>query len=390
MTSLRHVLLAAVATVCVQGLSSTEGEFEHACTVAHVADDDELQLLQGKASTKASHGRSFMPDGARGATAKVLEVLEVGDVSGSSSCEHESDSSCPQVSCGPGMFNLSCANDNLGTGHPTCGACRRDTISYKLVHIQTEKLAEEFGYAKEGSAIPSDLHGILWMDQRGTHVPKCDPNYKAALPGTAPEVALAFGDTAVFDPVTRCVDVLIKGGPKGAWALFDQGGGTNYEWSLARGTDWVVAFCQQEQDPLSYDIKMKLRFPGVSALALIGAKEHPYGYYEMPFDDIIKLTMEKTCFGWNRKNTFGPNGGQALASVLEFLPGDMGKVLSEYLKELVYPVYLVVDGQGQKTEYWEPFVDWVSHSSLVAGNSTIFLGKNTDPSGVLVGRPVHR
>ena len=77
------------------------------------------------------------------------------------------------------------------------------------------------------SAFPAELHGIHWMDQRGTSLrngpyPEA-PDYKQVCGVAAEEVFLSFGEAA-WDAASKCVtgvrrEVFLEVLRRGFWML---------------------------------------------------------------------------------------------------------------------------------------------------------------------------
>eukprot|EP00913_Durusdinium_trenchii_P024779 g23259.t1 len=84
----------------------------------------------------------------------------------------------------------------------------REKSTYKLYSVKAEGIENELFYARNGSVFPASLHGVHWMDQRGTSLRKRgkyeeEPDYKQVCALSAEEVFMHFGEAA-WNPKTKC------------------------------------------------------------------------------------------------------------------------------------------------------------------------------------------
>jgi len=313
---------------------------------------------------------------------------------GSFYCWHENRKNCPQIKCDDMMVNTTCPNSDLGNGRPTCGACRADQLSYHLVSVKTSDLPTEMSIPGPGPSIPAELQGAWWMDQFGqsvgTELLACDPTYPYKFPFAATELAFTFGDNAVWNEQTQCVDWRVYyGGEMGSWSWMDGMGeheGNNY-WTAAYKAGTVMTFCKTAAATPTYDISIKIRFPGDSLLIpifnLLGFTRLPDGYWLISDKLLGSFSMVKACFGWDRVTvSTGDADKRERDFLMKYFP---------FLKQLIglnptdlsvqhYPVFQIVDGMKQKTTNWDAFYQWATVTSVEKG-----LNKGGDT--LLLGRP---
>ncbi len=115
-----------------------------------------------------------------------------------------------------------------------------------LRRIRNDQVEHEVDFAHEGSAVPADLHGIWWMDQRGKHVRAAwdhDPEYKQVCSRAADEILTSFASLRWY-PQHRC-GVNFK--PPST--LFEQEEGSNKHWDRGLRRIWseCTVVCETER-----------------------------------------------------------------------------------------------------------------------------------------------
>lgn len=253
------------------------------------------------------------------------------------------------------------------------GNCCGDSM-YELHRIANDDVVNEVAFAKTGSAIPSALHGIFWMDQRGVAVAEniwpTDPSYRQVGGTAADEILVAFGDDDLdWDPKTKCANVPVFGGPKGHWTFFDTTG--NGESDTHRGAMGILLtgrFCFTNDDFTELDVNLRVKAGNVLEL-VTGSDFLPQifdNYVEVPHN-IIHLTMVKTEWGWDRVTTIGPEFLRSSKKLQDFwrshLPSELAGMLDAAADTFHYPVFQVIDGDGQETEHYEAYLKWANEQT---------------------------
>ena len=195
---------------------------------------------------------------------------------------------------------------------------------FTLRRIRNSEVEHELAFARAGSTIPSILHGIFWMDQRGVSVreeiARIDPGYQQVGSWAADELLVAFGGTR-FNNITRCIPVLLFGE---SWTWMDQGGGENYAWTSARDTFAYLDFCFRSDTFEVADIHVYLKFFGL--------------WFRVPWF-VMHAMVKKTKWGIDRHTTL-------IFGLLHFH----------------YPVLRIVDGNGARTRYYKMYEQWANNS----------------------------
>jgi len=228
-----------------------------------------------------------------------------------------------------------------------------DGGEFALHRIKNDEVEQNLAFAKTGSELPSSLHGIFWMDQRGVNVPAAtratDPDYQQVGDTAADELLVSFGETH-WDPQTRCAGpVPTYGGKKGHWTFMDQKGppgqGENENWSTLYSNRLYLDFCFRSDQFEDMDLHVYIMKFGV--------------WVRVPWWG-MHLTMKKTSWGWDRQTTTA--------------------VTDEVLH---YPVFQIVDGHGKRTEHYAAYLKWANNQQSTDHPATpINNGEGTS----LVGR----
>jgi hypothetical protein len=169
------------------------------------------------------------------------------------------------------------------------------------------------------------------MDQRGVNVPAAtqaaDPDYQQVGDTAADELLVSFGETH-WDPVTRCAGpVPTYGGKRGHWTFMDQTGeGQNANWTTLYSNRLYLDFCFRSDKFDKIDLHVYIKKFGV--------------WIRVPWWG-MHLTMVKTTWGWDRQTT--------VLTVQQVLH---------------YPVFQIVDGDGQRTEHYAAYLNWANNQQL--------------------------
>jgi len=225
-----------------------------------------------------------------------------------------------------------------------------DGKNFELHRIKNNEVEHQLAFAKTGSELPSSLHGIFWMDQRGVNVPAATgPDYQQVGDTAADELLVSFGET-YWDPVTRCAGpVPTYGGKQGHWTFMDQKGlpgeGQSAEWSTLYSNRLYLDFCFRSDKFEEIDIHVHIKKLGL--------------WIRVPWFG-MHLTMTKMKWGWDRQTT-------------AFISNDV----------FHYPVFQIVDGEGKRTEHYEAYLKWANNQQSTDHPATpINNGEGTS----LVGR----
>jgi len=269
----------------------------------------------------------------------------------------------------------------------SCTDCVRfDDGGVEEVVIDVEDVPSKLAYAATGSSIPESLQGIWWMDQDGFGAEKglAGENYPYDFYPVG-EYAIGFGDKAVWQPDTLCLTpIYFWGGSRGHWAGANFGNGTTCCGSNI-ATRLTLSLCATDDTLQVFDIWTRLVIPSVLApvASSLGFEYAGSDYWWIP-KGLIHLTMVKKPWGWDRVNTAAADWTRTkreeLDSLLRFLPSQLTSLLDAANRTLHYPMFQLVDGDGNRTEYWDHFVDFTqikSKQNAVPG--TLVVRKRTAP-----------
>jgi hypothetical protein len=270
-------------------------------------------------------------------------------------------------------FRLAACDCAEGWSGPCCNlADDHHDGAFALKRIANDKVAEELAWATDESDMPTSLHGIFWMDQRGVSnlTQASDPSYRHVGSTAADELLVTFGE-AEWDPKTRCAGrVPVFGGKHGHWTFMDQGAGAPdgtpasdiFETSLSSRLN--LKFCFRDHTMETIDIHSYIKASSLVS-NWFSLPETFDGYVEIP-SWILHLYMVKKPWGWDRVTTvLDVKQLRLLASVLP-------KGLLEWLDlepyaTAHYPVFPIIDGAGRKTEHWEAYLSWANDPSSWRG-----------------------
>mmetsp|Transcript_45246 Transcript_45246/g.105563 ORF Transcript_45246/g.105563 Transcript_45246/m.105563 type:complete len:413 (+) Transcript_45246:70-1308(+) len=252
------------------------------------------------------------------------------------------------------------------------------------VPINVNEVEQELAYAQAGSTIPESLHGIWWLDQDGYLAEKglAGPDYAFSFTSVG-EWLFTFGDDAVWQPDTQCVTPLyFWGGTGGHWAGGPHGNDTTCcEGNIANRL--TLAACASDDEFQVLDLWIRLILPPVAhpfahALGLTYAGSD---YWWVP-KGLVHLTMEKKSWGWDRVSRAGASWTRdqrlALDGLIEWFPHPLKKLINELTTTLRYPMWQIVDGHGNTTQYWKHFLNFTEIRSA----------DNEDPGKVITRRRV--
>jgi hypothetical protein len=232
---------------------------------------------------------------------------------------------------------------------------------FKLVPIANDAIETELGFARTGSALPSVLHGIWWMDQRGINLPiASDPNFKQTGSQAADELVVAFGE-ANWDPVTLCLKMTTWDGPpnRGHWTYMNDGQGGNAAWKLAESVKLPFHGCFDDDTYKIFRITATLN-AGDVLKSRLGITLPPVidGYITVP-TSVFSYKMIKKPWGWDRETIIGPDIRKWQAA----LPAEWFKFLDLPNNVFHYPVFQVVDGDGKRTEHYARYLSWANNNT---------------------------
>lgn len=236
--------------------------------------------------------------------------------------------------------------------------------TFALHRIDNDNVAEELAWATSSSDMPESLHGIFWMDQRGVNLPlQSDPSYQQVGASAADELLVTFGE-AEWDPKTRCAGrVPVFGGHVGHWTFMDQGQGGLSEpksdiFDTTISSRLNLQFCFRDHKMDVIDIRNYVKASSLLGIIGLSLPETWDGYIEIP-QWIMHLYMVKKPWGWDRVTTvLDVERAQLLRAVL---PADLRSWLNlQPYVEAHYPVFPIIDGEGQKTEYWDAYLSWAN------------------------------
>lgn len=238
------------------------------------------------------------------------------------------------------------------------------SVEYELQHVPNDGIEKHVAYARTGSVFPASAQGVWWMDQRGVHLrdypdgPPGDPTYEQQCESAADEIVVTFGE-AGWDPLMApggcATNVNVYGGSptRGHWTWIDvTGNGTSTDWEASSINLPVGSFCFEDVERTRVNID--LRWANLGNLA----------------NPLLDLRMEKTPWGWDRVTRVGPGG---------------------ILGTCHYPVWQIVDGDGNRTEHYDAYLRFVNTPGANGQSSSTFAQPNNRGNGSqLVARLVAR
>jgi len=256
----------------------------------------------------------------------------------------------------------------------------REKSVYKLASVQADTVDKAIFFAQTGSVFPESLHGIHWMDQRGTSLYKGpypeDPTYRQTCELAADEVFVSFGEAA-WNPHTKCVTGVRQygGGPlSGHWSWLDQGGVSSNQWDDGAGWNMKYDFCFRDEAMTFIDVLIRVSLSRAVADTL-GLESLFPPHVEVTLPTWLNgVSMKKTVWGWDRLTTIGPSWlrtlirsvfeshviqavfgmGTGLGGDYPFLTGGL---------ECHYPLLQIVDGNGNRTKYWQDYMTYINNGT---------------------------
>lgn len=256
---------------------------------------------------------------------------------------------------------------------------------FALVPIDNDKIEHELGYAKTGSAIPSVLHGIWWMDQRGINLPiASDPNFKQSGSQAADELVVAFGE-ADWDPNTLCLKMTTwDGAPMGGhWTYMNDGHGGNAAWKLAESVKLPFHGCFDDDTYQVFQIHATLKIGDVLKSGIdVTLPPVIDGYITVP-TSVFSYKMIKKPWGWDRESRIGPD----IAKWKKALPKEWFFFVDFPNNVFHYPVFQIVDGNGQRTANYNAYLAWANNNTD-CGEPSFHCPANKGGTKCLVARRV--
>ncbi|CAE7702175.1 dhx29, partial [Symbiodinium sp. CCMP2456] len=269
----------------------------------------------------------------------------------------------------------------------SCTDCIRfDDGGVEEVVINVEDVPSKLEYAGTGSSVPKSLQGIWWLDQDGYGAEKglAGEDYPYDF-NPVGEYAIGFGDKAVWQPHTLCLTpIYFWGGTRGHWAGANFGNGTTCCGSNV-ATRLTLSLCAVDDTLQEFDIWSRLVIPSVLApvASSLGFEYAGSDYWWIP-KGLIHLRMVKKPWGWDRVNNAAADWTRTkreeLDSLLRFMPSQLTSLLNTANRTLHYPMFQLVDGDGNRTENWDHFVDFTqikSKQNAVPG--TLVVRQRTAP-----------
>lgn len=229
----------------------------------------------------------------------------------------------------------------------------RETSIFK---VPAGDVASKMGFARTGSDVPSDFHGIHWLDQKWASSIAKDPSWASELPLKHPasaEILAAFGDwPTAWNAQTKTLGPVPNGGgAMGHWAYLETG---EFQLNGAASANMFANFVFESDSHIAVDARVML----------LGV--------EIPIPKaLFQMQMRKRPWGWARVTTIGPNFFGHLPEVFQnalrkVLPEDLTKILDLGTKgAFQYPVLQIVDGNGDPTRYFQEYMDFVKTQVLL-------------------------
>jgi len=275
------------------------------------------------------------------------------------------------------MVTGRCVGDT--TCYRTCTGCIPfDEGEFYLREIRNDEVEHELAYATSGSIIPANLHGIWWMDQSGFGLDAVEDGYPYSM-GPSCEVLLTFGDDAVWQQETGCVTpVPFYGGTQGHWTAYNAECGRSL-WDQFVKTKLTLSFCFTDVAQEHIDIYSKIRpWPTVirPLLRVLGFQDAGDGYLFVPHG-LFKMSMNKRSWGWDRETHITGSWTRdrdVLSEIEAATPGFLWSGLEwalSYAKAAQhYPVFQIVDGDGQRTVHYETYLRRMATHPRSGGQAT--------------------
>mmetsp|Transcript_6486 Transcript_6486/g.16078 ORF Transcript_6486/g.16078 Transcript_6486/m.16078 type:complete len:332 (-) Transcript_6486:336-1331(-) len=227
----------------------------------------------------------------------------------------------------------------------TCTGCTPwDEGDFYLKEVRTHDVENKLAYARTGSAIPTNLHGIWWMDQTGFSVPELAKDYSFNFMSQM-EVLITFGDDAQWHPETQCVSpVPFYGGTVGHWTTYNNASGVK-NWNDFLMAKLTLAFCFTDATYEHIIIWARFQVPEVMhpLLYSLGFQDAGGGFMYLPHG-VATMTMTKTPWGWDRPNN-------ALASWTRDISEDTRQQLKSVLPR---PLWALLEKGTLLTYVWPP------------------------------------
>jgi len=246
--------------------------------------------------------------------------------------------------------------DEVGSDETWRQALELAGLELEVQTVENSKIASQMPYATTGDTdVPSGFHGIFWLDQWHTSsVCTKEYNRQRPFPHTpSQETLVSFGDKGTdYDSESGCLGpVPGYGGFRPHWTFTNNANG-RFQLGGSMSSRITANFCFEDDTQQDLD---------VVAAVLAGDQWLPLPTW------LGRMRMERTSYGWNRITTWGPNVSQTLNKYGKFLKYGQG-VLQTFFDilnvgdtgSMQYPVIQVVDGDGQKTKYWDEYMKYVS------------------------------
>lgn len=215
-------------------------------------------------------------------------------------------------------------------------------LELEVQTVENSKIESQMPYINTGDKAPSGFHGIFWLDQWHTSS------------ACTKETLVSFGDKGTeWEPESGCLGpVPGYGGHRPHWTFTNTAGGSFQLASGSMPSRITANFCFDDKTQQNLDV----------VVGVLAGNDWLF----LP-TWLGQMRMERTSYGWNRITVLGPNVSQTLNKYGKFLKYGQG-VLQDFFDILnvgdsgamQYPVVQVVDGDGQKTKYWDEYMQYVS------------------------------
>lgn len=230
---------------------------------------------------------------------------------------------------------------------------------FDVVEVDNQEIASKLAYAKSDGDIPNTLHGIWWLDQMGYSSIAKDNGYQNNMPFEnipSLETLAAFGDSPTqWNAATKCIGPVPNyGGRKGHWTYLNTPRGRSQLFgSISTKMTADICFTDAAMEKIT-----------VNAGVLVPVLKS----WVFTPSFLFAMKMEKRPWGWDRVTTVGPDVTSHLAayrSLLESIfPPQWIRILESGGKGAAhYPVLQVIDGNGQRTKYFDEYIAGVVHFS---------------------------
>jgi len=243
----------------------------------------------------------------------------------------------------------------------------RTKSKFQQVRVKNDEVEHTMAFAKTGSAYPPELHGIFWMDQRGTNMPiPGHEDYQQVCSVAADEILVSFGQ-GTWDPATRCVNGLsvYGSGPfKGMWSWLDDTGSGSSAWAGEINSNAVYDFCYEgEEISVMAQTSVNSLFKAIFKRVLTPI-DLVFGAPAFVSD----VRMVKKPWGWDRHTIVAGPLSRLAKEAKKLIGQEWGGIMGaagfeDPNFECHYPVFQIVDGDGQRTQWYDAYLRYVNNQT---------------------------